>query len=121
MCLSLIPLQAFADESTTTYNSASKDRNPNTEIYTVTQTPGSDYPYYGAKHEPKVGVYYGRTCSGGTKPNGQWGLLNGAEMADESAVGFYYSYPETYTLEYWSYIYGSVVNDGSLRSPIWTP
>ena len=45
MLLSLAPLQAFADDSTTTVDTAAKDLGANTEIYAVTQTPGSDYPY----------------------------------------------------------------------------
>lgn len=64
LALSMFPLQAFADASTTTIDSAAKDMSANTEIYTVTQTPGSDYPYYGAKNEPKGGVYYGRLSVG---------------------------------------------------------
>ena len=32
------------------------------------------------------GVYYGRTCEGGTLPNGNYGLVNQSQMADESIV-----------------------------------
>lgn len=113
MCLSLIPMQAFADESTTTITDAAPDKLPNTEIYTVTKQRGDDYPYFGAKYEPQVGVYYGRTCLGGTKPNGQFGLVNEDQLANESAVGFYFDTTQSYSLEYWNYLYGPAVNDGS--------
>ena len=56
---------AFADASTTQGRTAYKDLNARTEIYAVTQTPGSDYPYYGMKWEAKGGVLYGRTDHGG--------------------------------------------------------
>jgi hypothetical protein len=112
MLLSLAPLQAFADDSTTTVDTAAKDLGANTEIYAVTQTPGSDYPYYGAKNEPMSGVYYGRTCEGGTLPNGNYGLVNQSQMADESIVGFYFDITQSYSLEYWSYIFGPALEDG---------
>ncbi len=112
MILSLAPLQAFADESTTTIGTAYKSRDPNTEIYAVTRTPGSDYPFYNAKNEPSGGVYYGRTTLGGTLSNGRYGLINANQMEEESAVSFYYDITQSYSLEYWSYLYGSVLEGG---------
>jgi len=105
-------LPAFANESTTTIDTAYKSLDPNTEIYAVTQTPGSDYPYYGAKNEPRGGVYYGRTTLGGTLPSGRYGLVNEDQMAEESAVSFYYDITQSYSLEYWSYLYGPALSDG---------
>lgn len=113
MLLCLTPLQASADESTTTLKSACKDLSANTEIYAVTQTPGADYPYYGAKNEPRGGVYYGRTAEGGTLPSGRYGLVNQDQMSGESAVGFYYDVTQSYSLEYWNYLYGPALADGS--------
>ena len=81
LALSLgLTIPALADQSTTTLNTAYKDLDPRTEIYAVTQTPGPDYPYYGAKNEPNGGVYYGRTCQGGTLPDGRYGLINQSHM-----------------------------------------
>ena len=113
LMLSLAPLQAFADGSTTTVDTAAKDMGANTEIYAVTQAPGSDYPYYGAKNEPRSGVYYGRTCEGGTLPSGRYGLVNQGQMDGESIVGFYYDITQSYSLEYWSYMYGPALEDGN--------
>ena len=107
LALSLgLAVPALADQSTTTLRTAYKDLDPRTEIYAVTQTPGSDYPYYGAKNEPNGGVYYGRTTQGGTLSDGSFGLVNYSHMTDESAVSFYYSLTDSYDLEYWSYLYG---------------
>lgn len=111
LCLGLAT-PALADQSTTTLRTAYKDLDPRTEIYAVTQTPGSDYPYYGAKNEPSGGVYYGRTTQGGTLSDGSFGLANQSQMVDESAVSFYYSLNDSYTLEYWSYLYGPALRDG---------
>ena len=112
ICLGLA-VPALADQSTTTLRTAYKDLDPRTEIYAVTQTPGSDYPYFGAKNEPNGGVYYGRTAKGGTLPDGRYGLANQSEMAGESAASFYYSLNDSYSLEYWSYLYGPALRDGS--------
>lgn len=111
ICLGLA-IPALADQSTTTLQTAYKDLDPRTEIYAVTKTPGSDYPYYGAKNEPTGGVYYGRTCEGGTLPNGRYGLINEGEMNGESAASFYYHFTENYSLEYWSYLYGPAIQGG---------
>ena len=114
LALSLwLAVPALADQSTTTLRTAYKDLDPRTEIYAVTQTPGSDYPYYGAKHEPNGGVYYGRTTQGGTLSDGSFGLVNYSHMTDESAVSFYYSLTDSYDLEYWSYLYGPALRDGT--------
>ncbi|MCI8537816.1 MAG: hypothetical protein HFF18_04020 [Oscillospiraceae bacterium] len=114
LVLALIPSAALADESTTTRDSAYKDLDPRTEIYAVTSTPAADYPYFGAKNEPSSGVYYGRTCEGGTLPNGQYGLVNQPEMADESIIGFYYDWQMGgYSLEYWNYMYGPALEEGN--------
>ena len=86
LALSLLPTAALADESTTTRKTVYKDIGANTEIYAVTDTPGSDYPYYGAKWEPKSGVLFGRTGRGGTLPSGRYGLVNGEEIAPESVI-----------------------------------
>ena len=113
LALSLgLTIPALADQSTTTLNTAYKDLDPRTEIYAVTQTPGPDYPYYGAKNEPNGGVYYGRTCQGGTLPDGRYGLINQSHMDGESAVSFYYELNDTYSLEYWSYLYGPAIQSG---------
>lgn len=112
MVLSLTPFQTFADDSTTTVKTAYKSLDPNTEIYAVTQTPGSDYPYYGAKNEPNGGVYYGRTAQGGTLSSGRFGLINESQMDGESAVSFYYDITQSYSLEYWSYLYGPALSGG---------
>ena len=114
LALSLgLAVPALADQSTTTLRTAYKDLDPRTEIYAVTQTPGSDYPYYGAKNEPNGGVYYGRTTQGGTLSDGSFGLVNYSHMTDESAVSFYYSLTDSYDLEYWSYLYGPALRDGT--------
>ncbi len=102
---------ALADESTTTLRTAYKSLDANTEIYAVTDGTGQGYPYYGAKWEPKEGVYYGRIARGGTV-DGRYGLANLHEMTEESLVSYYYSLDDTYSLEYWSYIYGKAL-DGS--------
>lgn len=112
MLLSMAPLQAFADESTTTVRTAYKSLDPNTEIYMETTTPGSDYLYYGAKNEPNGGVYYGRTAQGGTLSDGRYGLVNASQMDGESAVSFYYDITQSYSLEYWSYLYGPALSGG---------
>lgn len=111
-CLGLT-VPALADQSTTTMKTAYKDLDARTEIYAVTQTPGSDYPYFGAKNEPRGGVYYGRTTLGGTFPTGRFGLINESEMAEESAVSFYHGLTDGYTLEYWSYLYGPALEDNT--------
>lgn len=114
LALSLgLAVPALADQSTTTLRTAYKDLDPRTEIYAVTQTPGSDYPYYGAKNEPNGGVYYGRTTQGGTLGDGSFGLANYSHMTGESAVSFYYSLTDSYNLEYWSYLYGPALRDGT--------
>ena len=114
LALSLgLAVPALADQSTTTLRTAYKDLDPRTEIYAVTKTPGSDYPYYGAKNEPNGGVYYGRTTQGGTLSDGSFGLVNYSHMTDESAVSFYYSLTDSYDLEYWSYLYGPALRDGT--------
>lgn len=112
LLVSLLPGAALADESTTTGHYAAKDLGPNTEIYAVTDAPGSDYPYYGAKWEPRGGVWYGRTAQGGSLGGTRYGLVNGDALADESVVSYYYSLSNSYSLEYWSYIYGSALADG---------
>lgn len=114
LALSLgLAVPALADQSTTTVRTAYKDLDPRTEIYAVTKTPGSDYPYYGAKNEPNGGVYYGRTTQGGTLSDGSFGLANYSHMTGESAVSFYYSFTDSYNLEYWSYLYGPALRDGT--------
>lgn len=114
LALSLgLAVPALADQSTTTVRTAYKDLDPRTEIYAVTKTPGSDYPYYGAKNEPNGGVYYGRTTQGGTLSDGSFGLANYSHMTGESAVSFYYSLTDSYNLEYWSYLYGPALRDGT--------
>ena len=104
-------VSAFANEGTTTLQTAYKSLAANTEIYAVTDDAGKDYPYYGAKWEPKGGVYYGRIARGGTV-SGRYGIANLDEMAQESAVSYYYSLDDGYGLEYWSYIYGKALEDG---------
>ncbi len=98
---------ALADESTATVQGGgvAKDLSPRTEIYMVSGTAGADYVYYGAKLEPKGGVYYGRVCTGGKRDDGRWGMVNDKQSADESAVSFYYSADSVYDLEYWKYLY----------------
>lgn len=112
LVVSLLPAAAFADASTTTDHYASKDRGANTEIYAVTDAPGSDYPYYGAKWEPKGGVWYGRTAQGGSLGGSKYGLVNGDALAGESIVSYYYGLNNDHSLEYWSYIYGAPLEDG---------
>lgn len=107
-----LAIPALADQSTTTIRTAHKDLDPRTEIYAVTKTPGSDYPYYGAKNEPSGGVYYGRTAQGGTLPDGRFGLANESQMAGETIISFYYGMNDSYTLEYWSYLYGPALRSG---------
>ncbi len=113
LALALLPVTALADESTTTLSSAHKDLNPRTEIYAVTSAPGSDYPSYGAKWEPQGGVYYGRIARGGTLSNGQYGLANRTALSKESILSYYYNIYDSYPLEYWSYLYGDLLTDGS--------
>lgn len=112
LVISMFPLSAFADESTTTIKTIYKDINPNTEIYAVSDTAGSDYPYYGAKWEPKGGVLFGRTLQGGTMKNGRYGTVNAEELKNESVVSHYYSLSDEYSLEYWSYLFDPVLQDG---------
>lgn len=112
MLMSLLPGAVLADESTTTGHYAAKDLDPNTEIYAVTDTPGSDYPYYGAKWEPQGGVWYGRTAQGGSLGGSRYGLVNGDILSGESVVSYYYGLDNGYSLEYWSYIYGPALADG---------
>lgn len=104
---------AFADDSTTTRGSASKDQNARTEMYVVTQTPGPDYPVFGAKNEPSGGVYYGRYTAGGRRSDGSWGLTNLDKMANESMVGHYLELNDTYGLEYWSYLFKEAIQDNN--------
>ena len=110
--LALIPT-ALADESTTTRKSASKDQDARTEIYAVTQTPGSDYPYFGAKNEPNGGVYYGRIILGGNLPNGRYGAVNLGGAGEESAVGLYYNTADGNKLSDYSYLYTPSLEDSS--------
>ncbi len=114
MCLGLT-VPALADMSTTTNGTAYKDLDPRTEIYLVTQTPGSDYPQYGMKYEPAGGVLYGRTAASGTLSSGRYGITNLDHMraAGESMVSFYYGLSNDYSLEYWSYIYGPALQEGN--------
>ena len=98
----IMPSTALADQSTTQGKTAYKDLNARTEVYAVTQTPGSDYPYYGAKWEPKGGVYYGRTDHGGQVGSG-YGLANEAALENESIVSHYYGTNDmtsSYDLQY---------------------
>jgi len=106
---------ASADDSTTTRGSASKDQDARTEIYTVTRTPGSDYPSYGARNEPDGGVYYGRYTKAGELPGGRYGLCNLDDMAGESAAARYLDLSDTYGLEYWSYVHGPAI-EGNTRA-----
>ena len=103
---------ALADESTTTFDTAYKDNSANTEIYLVTQAPGSDYPSFHARWEPSGGVYFGRTIRGGTLPDGSYGLVNRGEMEEESAISYYYDLNDSYSLEYWSYLFGPALEEG---------
>lgn len=113
LVLALVPSAAFADESTTTDQTAYKDLSPNTEIYAVTSTPGTNYPYFGAKWEPSNGVYFGRTAEGGTLPNGNYGLVNAGEMEGESVISMYYRLEDAYSLEHYSYSYGPMLEEGN--------
>lgn len=113
MMLSVMSGFALANESTTTIKTVYKDLSPRTEIYAVTDAPGQDYVYYGAKWEPKGGVLYGRTAQGGTLSSGGYGLVNADALANESVISFYYSLSDSYSLEYWSYLYGKVLADGT--------
>lgn len=112
LLVTLLPGGVLANESTTTGHYAAKDLGANTEIYAVMDTAGSDYPYYGAKWEPKGGVWYGRTAQGGSLGGSKYGLVNGDVLANESIVSYYYGLSNEYSLEYWSYIYGSALADG---------
>lgn len=112
LALILTSVSAFADQSTTTNKTVYKDLKANTEIYAVTETPSASYPYYGAKWEPRGGVLFGRTGQGGTLPSGRYGLVNAGELEQESVVSHYYSLQDAYSLEYWSYLYGPVLQDG---------
>lgn len=112
MLSAMLTTAVFADQSTTTLQTAYKSLDANTEIYALTNAPGGSYPYYGALHEPNGGVLYGRTAQGGSLPGGGYGLVNLNEAADESVISFYYSMTDSYSLEYWSYIYGAALADG---------
>ncbi len=105
---------AFADASTTQGRTAYKDLNARTEIYAVTQTPGSDYPYYGMKWEPQGRRFIRKNGHGGQVGTG-YGLANEAALENESIVSHYYGTNDmtnSYDLEYWSYIYGKALDDG---------
>lgn len=103
LLLTVLPAGVLADQSTTTMGTAYKDLSPNTEIYAVTGQPGASYPYYGAKWEPRGKAYMGRVAS--------YGLLNSEGLAQESAFSFYYSLEDDYSLSYWSYIFGPLLDD----------
>lgn len=47
----------FANEGTTTLQTAYKSLAANTEIFAVNDDAGKDYPYYGAKWKPKCSAY----------------------------------------------------------------
>jgi Beta-mannanase len=70
-----------ADDMATAATARSEKLDPMTEVYTY----GSASPvYYGAKHEPASGTYYGRVLHmQGTA------VANGAAAKDESIVSFY--------------------------------
>lgn len=115
MVLALLPCSVLADDSTTTFQTVYKDLSPNTEIYALTQTPGPDYPNFGAKWEPTGGVLYGRTAKGGVMSNGRYGLANMDQAWNESIISYYYGTNDLtsqYDLEYWSYIYGMALSSG---------
>lgn len=105
-------MPVFANEGTTTQKTVYKNLDANTEIYRVTDAPGSDYPDFHAKAEPKGGIYYGRIARGGQTGNG-YGLANLGDMSNESMVSFYYDLGDGYSLQYWSYLYGKALTDGS--------
>ncbi|MBQ9268442.1 MAG: hypothetical protein IJ206_02880 [Oscillospiraceae bacterium] len=98
----------FASSATTTYNSAAKDFSANTEIYAVTADAPASYPYYGAKFEPKNGVYYGRTTNPDWLSADTYGLTNGAAMTGETAFAYYYSLGDVHALEEYSYMFSSL-------------
>lgn len=106
-------VSAIADKSTTTVSTAYKDLSGKTEIYAVTETPRNDYVFYNAKNEPNGGVYYGRTAQGSTLANGNYGLINGDYIKNESMISFYYSLSDAYSLEYWSYLFDDMLKDGN--------
>lgn len=110
MLLGSVPVSA--SEGTTTQKTVYKGLEANTEIYRVTNAPGSDYPDFHAKAEPNGGIYYGRIARGGQTGNG-YGLANYSDMANESIVSFYYGLDDKYSLQYWSYLYGKALADGS--------
>lgn len=110
LAVSLLPAGVLANEGTTTGRTVYKDLGANTEIYAVTPPFGNGYPYYGAKWEPRA-VWYGRTAQGGQTPSG-YGLVNADALAQESVVSFYFNIDESYSLEYWSYLYGKALEDG---------
>ena len=104
-------IPAFADQSTTTVKTIYKDINPNTEIYAVTSEPGSSYPYYGAKYEPKGGVYFGRTAEAGALESGRWVVLNESEADKESIVSLYTNLGNENPISAYSWIFGAVTDD----------
>lgn len=59
-----------------------KKIDPRTEVYALTTQSG---PYYGAKHEPKNGTWYGRI----------WTEQNDASVQQESIVSFYIEMGQT--------------------------
>ncbi len=85
--LSVLLVPASANDSTTTFKTAYKDLSPNTEIYAVTDTPGPNYPVFGAKHEPS-GVYFGRILATGALAGGGYGAVNADKFEDESIISF---------------------------------
>ncbi len=111
--LTVFSVPSWADQYTTTVDTAYKDLNAHTEMYAVTETPSGDYPVFNAKNEPTSGVYYGRPIESGVLPDGGYGLINYDLMASESISSFYTTLDDSYSLEYWSYIYGKPVNDGN--------
>ena len=103
----LLMTAAWADSSTTTYNTAYKDLSANTEIYAVSDS--ESVCYYGALYEPKSGTYYGRVATGGPVGYG-WGLVNGDGLQNESACSFYYSLGDSNRLRDYSYIFSGLLD-----------
>lgn len=102
---------SYADESTTTRNTAAKDSSPNPTIYMeTTEQNSTNHVYFGAKNEPQDGVYVGVTLDGGTLSNGGYGAVNGDLLREGSLISLYIELEDPYAVERWLYLFRDYIS-----------